>query len=293
MSDSTESLRRKIGTAADLQAVVRTMKAIAASSIGQYEAAVRALEDYDKTVKLSLRACLGGRTADPSPVAEPRRDKGVTGVVVFGSDQGLVGKFNEVMQDFVVKTLADLPGEKLIWAVGERIQSRLDDTPLRQGVRFALPNAIGAITPLVGQILAEVEALREQGGMSQVYVFHHRPQAGAIYTPVLQRLLPLDVAWRQAISALPWPSSNLPQVLHAGEATLRAFVREYLFVSLFRACAESLASENASRLAAMQRAEKNIDDLLEDLNRTFHRLRQSGIDEELFDLVAGFEALKR
>jgi len=68
-------------------------------------------------------------------------------------------------------------------------------------------------------------------------------------------------------------------------------VLEYLYVSLFRACAESLASENASRLAAMQRAEKNIDELLVDLNRTFHRLRQSGIDEELFDVVSGFEAL--
>ena len=68
-------------------------------------------------------------------------------------------------------------------------------------------------------------------------------------------------------------------------------IREYLFVSLFRACAESLASENASRLAAMQRADKNIDELLEELNRTFHRLRQSGIDEELFDVISGFEAL--
>ena len=68
-------------------------------------------------------------------------------------------------------------------------------------------------------------------------------------------------------------------------------MREYLFVSIFRACAHSLASENASRLAAMQRAEKNIDELLEDLNRTFHRLRQSSIDEELFDVLSGFEAL--
>ena len=43
--------------------------------------------------------------------------------------------------------------------------------------------------------------------------------------------------------------------------------------------------------AGMQRADKNIDELLEDLNRTFHRLRQNGIDEELFDVVSGFEAL--
>jgi F-type H+-transporting ATPase subunit gamma len=79
--------------------------------------------------------------------------------------------------------------------------------------------------------------------------------------------------------------------MDSGEPTLQALIREYLFISLFRACAESLASENASRLAAMQRAEKNIDELLEDLNQTFHRLRQSGIDEELFDVISGFEAL--
>jgi F-type H+-transporting ATPase subunit gamma len=63
------------------------------------------------------------------------------------------------------------------------------------------------------------------------------------------------------------------------------------FGSPSAACAESLASENASRLAAMQRAEKNIDELLLDMNSCFHSVRQSGIDEELFDVIAGFNAL--
>ena len=95
-----------------------------------------------------------------------------------------------------------------------------------------------------------------------------------------------------------WPISpgrprNLPEVIGGQEQTLRALVREYLFVSLFKACAESLASENASRLAAMQRAEKNIDDLVEDLNQTFRRLRQTSIDEELFDVLSGYESLSK
>ena len=60
---------------------------------------------------------------------------------------------------------------------------------------------------------------------------------------------------------------------------------------LFQACAESLNSENASRLAAMQRAEKNIKNILEELNREFDSVRQASIDEELFDVVSGFEAL--
>ena len=84
---------------------------------------------------------------------------------------------------------------------------------------------------------------------------------------------------------------NLPETMGSDTETLRALIREYLFVSIFRACAESLASENVSRLAAMQRADKNIDELLGNLNGTYHRLRQSGIDEELFDVIAGFEAL--
>jgi F-type H+-transporting ATPase subunit gamma len=72
---------------------------------------------------------------------------------------------------------------------------------------------------------------------------------------------------------------------------MRPLIREYLLISLFRACAESLASENASRLSALQRADKNINELLEDLQSTFNRLRQSSIDEELFDVVSGYEAL--
>jgi F-type H+-transporting ATPase subunit gamma len=46
-----------------------------------------------------------------------------------------------------------------------------------------------------------------------------------------------------------------------------------------------------NRLAAVERAERNIDELLENLHVTFHNLRKSGIDEELFDVISGFEAL--
>jgi F-type H+-transporting ATPase subunit gamma len=291
MSDTAASLRHKIASAGELESVVRTMKAMAAANIGQYENAVRSLDDYYRTVQLGLVACF--RQGEPWDSAMPaaQKETGAVGAVVFGSDQGLVGQFNEAMAEFVANTLGNLPGKKTVWAVGERIQSRLADTNLLPRASFILPNSISAITPLVGQILLEMETQREKGGIAQVYLFHNRPRSGAIYTPVSQRLLPLDDVWRRDLAGIRWPTGNLPEVMNGGERTLPALVREYLFVSLFRSCAESLASENASRLAAMQRADKNIDELQEDLKRTFHRLRQSGIDEELFDVVSGFEAL--
>jgi F-type H+-transporting ATPase subunit gamma len=130
-----------------------------------------------------------------------------------------------------------------------------------------------------------------QADVGQLHLFHNRPMAGAIYAPVSQRLLPLDEQWRRQLAGFAWPTRNLPEPVGGGAATLRALIREHVFVSLFRACAESLASENASRRAAMERADRNIDGLLEQLRGNFHRLRQSGIDEELFDVISGFEAI--
>lgn len=292
MSETTASLRRKIGGAEDLQSVVRTMKALAASSIGQYEKSERALADYYRTVELGLSACF--RESGPKPlIAERKRQTvaGAIGAVVFGSDQGLVGQFNDVVADYAVKTLAALPAKPEVWAVGERVHARLAAAGLPPIGLFTVPNSVKAITPLVGHILVESEARHGQSEANELHLFYNRPMSGSVYAPVNQRLLPLDENWRRKLAELPWPTKNLPEVMGGGTATLRALIREYLFVSLFRACAESLASENASRLAAMQRADKNINELLEDLNGSFHRLRQSGIDEELFDVISGFEAL--
>ena len=292
MSDTTASLRRKISSAGDLQSVVRTMKALAASSIGQYEKSVSALADYNRSVELGLSVCFRGAGSAAWIRGDTRQtDAGEMNAVVFGSDQGLVGQFNDVVADYAMKTLAALPGKPHVWAVGERVHARLMDAGLPSVGLFAVPNSVKAITPLVGQILVESEARRSQGEVAGLYLFYNRPTSGAVYEPVHQRLLPLDETWRRELAKLPWPTKNLPEVMGDGTTTLCALIREYLFVSLFRACAESLASENASRLAAMQRADKNIDELLEDLNGTFHRLRQSGIDEELFDVISGFEAL--
>jgi len=292
VSNSTQNLSRKIDTAADLQSVVRTMKALAASNIGQYKTSVQGLGDYYSAVQLGLGVCFRDdalRRIDKNSqiLAKPA----AIGAVVFGSDQGLVGQFDDVVVDYAIKSLAALPTKPLVWAVGERVRSRLANDGLKLAGSFAVPNAVTAITPLVGQIQIESEAHREKGEYAELWLFHNRPTSGSQYEPVGQRLLPLDATWQAGIVKSGWPTLNLPEVIGDTLVTLRALIREYLFISLFRACAESLASENASRLAMMQRADKNITDLQEVLHAKFHQVRQSGIDEELFDVISGFEAI--
>lgn len=292
MSDTMASLRRKISRSGDLQAVVRTMKAMAALNIGQYEQSVKALANYNRIVEVGLGACFReSGSAAPAGETEGPAERRASVVVVFGSDQGLVGQFNDVVADYAAKTLAAMPGRHQVWAVGERVYARLADAGLSLAGLFSVPISVRGITPLIGKILVSSVVGEQQDDVIELNLFYNSPTSWAVYAPVSQRLLPLDDHWRNRLVQHPWPTANLAEVIGSVPASLRALIREYLFVSLFRACAESLASENASRLAAMERADKNIDDILENLNGTFHHLRQSGIDEELFDVISGFEAL--
>jgi len=288
MIETTASLQRQINSAHDLQSVVRSMKAMAASNIVHYEQSVQALAQYRRTVEAGLGVCF--RASSPEPGIAPP-EAAVRHAVVFGSDQGLVGRFNDTVADQAVAILGPLPGKVRLWAVGERVHHLLAEAGLPLAGTWPVPVSVQAITPLVSQILVSHDTHHDPQETASLHLFYNRPATAGSYQPVHQRLLPLDEAWHKNLAAQPWSGSSLPEILGQPTTTLRTLVREYLFVSLFRASAESLASENASRLAAMERADRNINQLLTDFQSAFHRLRQDQIDAELFDVLAGFEAL--
>jgi F-type H+-transporting ATPase subunit gamma len=272
--------------------VVRSMKALAASSIAQYERAVESLHEYTRTVELALSVCL----RDSGPIermAAGRRPSTMRGAVIFGSDQGLVGRFNESLMEFAANALLSLPGRSThVWVVGERMRELVASSKLPSPpTTLPAPHSIDAISPLVSQIVIDLAKAGAHGDTGEIYVFNNQPIRDAGYAPYLKRLLPLDALWQKDLAALSWPGKALPQVLGSTAPGLEALIGEHLFILMFQACAQSLASENASRLAAMQRAEDNIGKILEDLGRSYHRMRQQSIDEELFDVVSGYESL--
>lgn len=122
MATTTAALRRQIDSAGDLKSVVRTMKASAAAAIGQYEKSVAALAAYAHTVELGLSVCLRAAAANDLIVDAPQRaDAARVHAVVFGSDQGLVGRFNEAVVEHAITHLRTLPKKAQVWAVGERV----------------------------------------------------------------------------------------------------------------------------------------------------------------------------
>lgn len=288
------SLRRKLYGAEDLKKVVRTMKAVSAANINQYELAVNALKDYYKTVALGFLVHFDTRKEklfmkETEPTAKKEK---LICAIVFGSDQGLVGQFNDSLTAFVSQSLHNLSGKKEIWAVGDRVQLLLSDIGFTPAKLFSVPNSVDAITPLVSDMLVQSQESIEAGAINEIHLFFNKPKNPSGYEPIMKQLVPLDEKWKQSFDEFRWPTHKIPQIAGGVEPTLKALIREYLFVSLFKASAESLVSENSSRLSAMERANKNIEELLYDLGLKYHQERQKAINEELFDVIAGFEALK-
>jgi F-type H+-transporting ATPase subunit gamma len=284
---SAEALQRRMENLGDLQQIVRTMKALSAVSIRQYERAAESLAEYERTVELGLRVVLRGREEPPLP---RRRIPARAARIVFGTDHGLCGRFNEVVAEHAL-SYGDRQDASGPWlAVGERVAAALEGELDGRIEILHMPGSAAAVTALVQRVLLRVDAWREEG-VGRVELFHNRPTARSGYEPQAQRLFPLDLRRVLSGSAWSWPSRRLPQFSMDRERLLGRLLRQHYFVLLFRACAESLAAEHGGRLAAMQAAEKNIDERLEEVTGRFRRVRQERITSELLDVVAGFEAV--
>lgn len=297
--ETLEQLRRQLDTADDLGGIVRTMKALAAVSIRQYEAAVRSLADYTRTVELGLQVVLRDLPAPHG--GRPRRPARLVAAVVFGSDHGLCGRFNEEIVQHAIDGLAERAGaaEQRWLVVGARAGSLLAhaasarNASHRVDAVLPLPGSADRITPAVRQVLLAIDTWQRRDGVERVYLFHQRPaDAQQQRRPVSTRLLPVSLARIHSVGSQPWPGRSLPTYRMARTQLFSRLLTQHFFVSVFRACAESLAAENASRLSAMQAAEKNLGERHAELTAEFRRLRQDAITNELIDVGAGYEALR-
>jgi F-type H+-transporting ATPase subunit gamma len=288
--ETLETLARRMATAEDLRDLVRTMKSLAAVSIRQYERSITALTDYDHTVELGLRAVL---REEPPPRPSRRDAAARTGVLVLGSDQGLCGTFNE---QAVGRLLEDLDGGLLsrdrirLLAVGVRAGNRLSEAGLRPDEQLGVAASAGSLAALVQDLLLVLDGWRADGDLAEVLLYYNRPVGTTACRTHRQQLLPLSTDRLRRLSSEPWPTRMVPRRTADRTVLLGALARHSLFVTLHRALAWSAASEQASRLLAMQAAERNIDDRLEQLRGAYHTRRQTAITTEVLDIVAGAEA---
>jgi len=290
--ETLEQLRRRLDTFDDLRGLVRTMKALAAVSIHQHEQAVRALSVYWRTVELGLHVVLRDLPVRPPP--SHTEETAPLAAVVFGSDHGMCGRFNDDIASHALHALdpARRTGAALrLLAVGARVAVCLEQNGLDVERTHPASVSTANIGAGVRRILLVLDAWQAEG-VERVSLFFNRHVSTAQYEPSTRPLLPIDFAGFAALEQEPWESRRLPTFSMERDVLLSALLRQYFFVTVFRACAESRASEDGARLVAMQGAEKNFAEHGAELAAEFSRRRQDAITAELLDVVSGFEVIE-
>ncbi|ALP53873.1 ATP synthase subunit gamma [Candidatus Tenderia electrophaga] len=291
--ETTERLQQQLESLGDLRSIVRTMKAMSAVSIRQYETAVHALADYFHTVEQGLYVVLRARgesAGPPPPMADTPH-----AAIVFGSDHGLCGRFNEDIATFTLAQLrqvahTDEPCRLLV--IGARAAGQLEDAGQRVEENFLVPGAAARIAVTVQHILLKLDEWRRAHKIDHVHLFYNRTTPGGTYQPTHIRLLPVQLQrFRRLDGKDRWPSRSLPGFTMPANKLLDGLLQQYFFVTLFRACAESQAAEHTSRLNAMQSASSNLDERIEEVTGQYRRVRQDNITSELIDVTTGFNAL--
>lgn len=289
MAQTLETLARRTTSMQGIRSVVHTMKTLSVINSAPYEHAARAIEAYHDTVLEGLHAFV----SQSGPVSAAPMDNAARVIVVFGSDHGLCGNYNEALAGHVAPHART--DATTILCIGAQMADALADQGLDVSKTFFPPASVDGIGRLANLLTQKLDDIRRDSSPREVSVslaYFARVEGGT-QAPRIVALLPLDPALVQDLQAKPWGSRSLPYFSMQPDDLFMALVRGHLFASLFRAAAEALVTENAARLALMQQAEQSVDDRLDTLKSDTRTLRQSEITTELLDVIIGFEALKK
>lgn len=281
-----QGLKKSIDSAGNLKSIVGTMKAHASSNINQFQNAAKASGQYRRVLDMSLHVVL---SAEDETMVMEELEKGNTIHLVFGSDHGLAGRFNERIIEYALENIPKAEDHKII-AIGQQALQRLRfDFDIIDS--FNVPQTTDSIASMVMNLLLRINELRDESCVKEIILYYNKPKDNYAFEEETEILFPIDLS-KLIKNNIIWESKSIPIYFSDKQDLLSDLIRQYIFITLYRAFCYSLASENASRLSSMQSAEKNIDDRLDELNYEYRRERQNSITEEINDVISGFKAIR-
>ncbi|MFH1672024.1 MAG: FoF1 ATP synthase subunit gamma [Pseudomonadota bacterium] len=279
-----KEIEKQLNGVRSLKDIVHSMRSLAAVNLYKTEKVLQSIRQYRLMIQGGLELANYLLSA-PGP---KREDKSVlpTAYLIFTSDQGLSGSFNEKIIDFVQQY--QLPSEEILYMVsGIRGRDLLQERKINVFLHTSAPNSIDGIKRAMRDLSDTLYLYYSEGRFGSLILFYNVYVSVGRFTPTAFSVLPLDVTQFKREEALP----TRPHLYLTPEELLPLLIEEYLFIELYRGLAESLASENGSRLKSMDSAGKNIDKKIEELLQLYRISRQEEITSEMLEIISGAEAL--
>lgn len=281
MAQGLRDIRRRIRSVESTRKITQAMKMVAAAKLRRAQERAHAARPYAESITDALRSVAQDPSARRQPLLQARAVQRVGYVVVTG-DRGLSGPYNTNILRRLAQDAADVPNA-VFFAVGRKGRDylrRRDREIAKQYVgigdepRYLQAQAIGE----------DVIQAFQRGDVDEVRLVYAQFVTAMTQRPVVEVLLPLRPPEGKASAMYLYEPD--------AEAVLAELVPHYLYALLYRALLDAKASEQGARMAAMDSATKNSEDLIRSLILLRNRLRQAAITREIAEIVGGAAALE-
>lgn len=285
-----KEIRKRINSVKSTKQITKAMKMVAAAKFRKAQTRIFELRPYaDK-----MRSVLSGlsKTVDTGhPLLEIRPRKKVE-IVVLTSDRGLCGAFNTNVMKVANKLIKELQSEGIEVSVST-IGKKGTDLFKRRGIR-PRQSWIGLSGRIVysnaQEIAKDITENYINETFDEVILIYNEFKSVISQKVSILKLLPLS-----AVSEEEKEKEAIGEFIYepSQQAIFERLLPKNLEIQIFRSLLESQASEEASRMTAMENATKAADDMISTLTLQYNKARQASITKELMDIVGGVEALKQ
>jgi F-type H+-transporting ATPase subunit gamma len=297
-----KEIKRRLQSVKNTKKTTYAMKLVSAAKLRRVQDAVTKAREYVD----HLYALIGqlSESEEAKKLSHPlmeRRDCKRILLLVIGGQRGLAGGYNTNLNKKIKEVYAEYSREKELQVDAIVFGKKPAEFFRRTGIPFRKAYEDLADDPLswpLPELCADIEERFARGDIDQVNLVYTEFRTALSVTPKLETVLPLDkdAILKTAHSAVTDEGSKglgNKVIFEPSAAEVLAFLIPRIFRSIVqRACFNSKASEQGSRMTAMDAATKNAGDLIYQLQLKYNKLRQSGITSELLDILGGAEAVK-
>ena len=285
-------IQRRIVSIKKTQQITRAMRMVAGAKLRRAQNASESARPYADHMRATLTEVAQAVSNDAHPLFEVRDPVKKVELLVVSSDRGLCGGFNSNVNKFAASIAdeRDRDGCALsITTAGRKI---------REFFKHRRPNQLAENYPQSGwveytqaaEIGKAVSARFEAGEVDEVVLVYNEFISVMTQTPKQVRLLPFSPD-TQVVAAESAEGSAPYEIEPSPERLLAVLVPKAIEIEIFRALLENQTGEHAARMAAMESATRNTEELVDSLTLQFNRARQAAITKELMEIVSGAEAL--
>jgi F-type H+-transporting ATPase subunit gamma len=267
------------------------MKMVSAAKLRRAQEAIEAARPYAERMRSTLEEVAGGAE---HPLFEVREQVRKLEVMVVSSDRGLAGAFNNAIlktAEALVRERAGGVEEVSLTLIGRKAS---DYFKRRRGsqVRYAAPTGNQITYAQAAEVAQTIAKRFANGDVDEVVLIYSEFVSTMTQIPRTVKLLPFAAPDKPAHDGVDVDEASPHEIEPSPSELLEILVPKAIETEVFRALLENQAGEHAARMAAMESATKNTQELIERLTLKYNRARQAAITSELVEIVTGAQALE-